>query len=204
MKPLAKPTILFVRHAEIADNKEKRLPGWQDQPLDAHGEAEAQKTAAKVAEFPVKHIYTSPLKRSAKTAQIIAKKIGVSVTPTNGLLPWNYGEIAGKPDNEENRAKLDALQKNPETKAPGGESFADYADRRFFPTVAKMREYVKKNPSHALVASTHSRNLLALKHALGDKSKPVPVDKHAFPNASIWKAEFSDNYPNGFKLTEVN
>jgi broad specificity phosphatase PhoE len=203
MKKLSNPTILFVRHAEIPDNKEKILPGWQDQPLAPTGETEAQKTAAKLSEYPIKHIYTSPLKRAAKTAQIVAKKTKSTVTATNGLLPWNYGKIAGQPDNKENQAKLKALQESPETKSPDGESFADYADRRFYPTVAKMREYVTKNPTEALVASTHSRNLLALKHALGDKSKPVEVDKHGIPNASVWKAEFNDSYPNGFKLTEV-
>ena len=203
MKQLANPTIFFVRHGQNADNKADVLPGWKNDPLDAHGKQEAEQAANKLDAYPISHIYTSPLSRAKQTASAIASKTGAATTTTNGLLPWNYGDIAGKPNDEKNQQALRQLQESPETPSPNGESFADYTDRRFFPAVQKMRDYVEQKPNAALVAVTHSRNLLALRHALGDKSKPIEVDKSEFPNASVWKAEFNDSFPNGYRLSEV-
>jgi broad specificity phosphatase PhoE len=202
-KTLSNPTIFFVRHPEIVDNKENILPGWQDQKLDPKGLKQGEEEAKKLKGQPIAHIYTSPLQRATQNATILARATGAAITTTHGLLPWNYGEIAGKPNDKENQAKLQQFQDNPDRPTPGGESFNDYTEGRFYPTVAKMRAYVEANPDKALIASTHSRNLLALKHALGDKAKPIPVDKDEFPNASIWKVEFNKSFPNGFKIAEV-
>lgn len=203
MKNLPNPTIFFVRHGEIADNKNDILPGWRNDALDSKGVAEASKAADKLTDYPIAHIYTSPLKRASQGAAVISKKTGAAVTPTEGLLPWNYGDIAGQPNNAENKKKLETYQNSPDTKTPNGESFNEYSSDRFFPAVDKMRAYVKAHPDAALVASTHSRNMLAVKHALGDKAAPISVDKSQVPNSSILKAEFNDKFPNGFKLSEV-
>lgn len=203
MKKLSNPTLIFIRHGEVKDNTKNVLPGWHDEPLDQTGAAEAAATAKKIDEYPIAHIYTSDMKRAAKTAEIIAKATGAAVTKTSALRPWNYGDIAGQPNNKENQRKLEELQSQPDVPAPGGESFNDYSEGRFFPAVKKLRAYAESHPNAATVVVTHSRNLLALKHALGDKSQPISVDKNEFENAGAWKVEFNPKFANGFKLSEI-
>jgi len=68
-------TIGFVRHGVTAWNKEGRAQGSSDIPLDDEGIAMAQHVAKRFAEEQWDVIYTSPLIRAKKTAEIIAERV---------------------------------------------------------------------------------------------------------------------------------
>lgn len=66
--------LLFVRHAETTANAEGRFQGHADYSLSARGQAQAQLLHSRflLEELAPTHLYSSPLKRCAETAEIIA------------------------------------------------------------------------------------------------------------------------------------
>lgn len=67
-------TIGFVRHGVTAWNKEGRAQGTTDVPLDDEGIEMAEHAANRIQYEEWDVIYTSPLIRAKKTAEIIAEK----------------------------------------------------------------------------------------------------------------------------------
>ena len=64
--------LILVRHGETDLNRDGRILGLTDAPLNATGRAQARAVAAPLtAELPFK-MYTSPLARALETAQIVA------------------------------------------------------------------------------------------------------------------------------------
>lgn len=68
-------TFGFVRHGVTAWNKEKRAQGSSDIPLDEEGIAMAERVAERLAGEQWDIIYTSPLLRAKKTAEIIEERL---------------------------------------------------------------------------------------------------------------------------------
>ena len=70
--------IYLVRHGETEWNRLRLLQGQTDIPLSEEGAEEIRRQAMRLKEigFQVDHIVTSPLKRAAQTAQILADIIG--------------------------------------------------------------------------------------------------------------------------------
>lgn len=89
-------TIGFVRHGVTAWNKEGRAQGSSDIPLDDEGIAMAEYVAKRLAREQWDVVYTSPLIRAKKTAEIIAeRKPGVSLLEDNRLREFGGGLIEG-------------------------------------------------------------------------------------------------------------
>lgn len=89
-------TIGFVRHGVTAWNKEGRAQGSSDIPLDEEGIAMAEYVAKRLIEEQWDVIYTSPLIRAKKTAEIIsASKPGVLLLEDNRLREFGGGLIEG-------------------------------------------------------------------------------------------------------------
>lgn len=89
-------TLIFVRHGQTAWNKEERFRGRTDLPLNETGLAQAAAVARRVAaEYRPAAILSSPLQRSVQTAEAIARPLGLTVLPEDGLLDLDYGDFAG-------------------------------------------------------------------------------------------------------------
>lgn len=67
-------TIGFIRHGVTAWNKEGRAQGTTDVPLDEEGIQMAERVASRMEHEEWDVIYTSPLIRAKRTAEIIAQK----------------------------------------------------------------------------------------------------------------------------------
>jgi len=63
----------LVRHGQTSWNRENRIQGHSDIPLDEIGLSQAQRVGAAFAEMPVRALFTSWLARSQQTAQAIAQ-----------------------------------------------------------------------------------------------------------------------------------
>ncbi len=89
-------TIGFVRHGVTSWNKEGRAQGSSDIPLDDEGIAMAEHVAKRFAEEQWDVIYTSPLIRAKKTAEIIAARTpGITLLEDNRLREFGGGLIEG-------------------------------------------------------------------------------------------------------------
>ncbi|EEF22144.1 phosphoglycerate mutase, putative, partial [Ricinus communis] len=69
--------ILAIRHGETAWNREGRLQGHLNLPLNALGERQAERLGAALADEPIDAIYSSDLDRAAVTARHLAAPHGL-------------------------------------------------------------------------------------------------------------------------------
>ena len=76
--------IYFVRHGMTEWNKQFRYQGSTDIPLCEEGERQAERAAQRLTQLRGTTVISSPLKRSLRTAEIIAKELG-----TSGVEVWN-------------------------------------------------------------------------------------------------------------------
>lgn len=92
--------IFLARHGQNEDNVNGILNGHRDEPLTAVGEDQAHTTAAyiKESQLTFDKVYSSPLKRAYRTAEIICKDIGMSkLEIENDLIERDFGNMTGEP-----------------------------------------------------------------------------------------------------------
>src|SRR5205814_370445 len=142
--------ILLVRHGESALIAERRFQGQLETPLSRIGLRQAELTARRLARphdapaLPVptgnpREIAHSPLRRSAETADAIARAMitgglaAGAVRPESGFMEIGQGAWEGLQASEVSTrfgAELAAWRRRPtEAWAPGGESLPVVADR---------------------------------------------------------------------------
>ncbi len=92
-----KMKIYLFRHGETDWNKERRLQGQSDIPLNDYGRALAEETAAALSGISFDKAFCSPLRRAAETAEIIAGKSSHSLFPIadERLMEIHFGQYEG-------------------------------------------------------------------------------------------------------------
>ncbi|MBX4188401.1 MAG: histidine phosphatase family protein, partial [Candidatus Doudnabacteria bacterium] len=88
--------LIFVRHGETEFNKHKQVMGQRiDALLDEKGLEQAHEVLPKLPkEFVL--IYSSPLKRAAQTAQVIADYFDKNIEIRKELMERDFGSLSGK------------------------------------------------------------------------------------------------------------
>lgn len=88
--------IYFVRHGETDWNKERKIQGQVDIPLNEFGRHLARETAKGLKDVPFDVCFTSPLGRARETAQIILQGRDVPILEDKRILEMNFGVLEGK------------------------------------------------------------------------------------------------------------
>lgn len=139
--------LVMVRHGETDFNRERRVQGHLDVPLNATGMAQARAIAQRLASFPLVHCVASDLARAADTARQIAARHGLDVEFTPDLREAHLGVLQGRLYDESShilRLEADDVPHNDiRTGPPGGESLLDVRRRaqRF------VRQLTKRAPT---------------------------------------------------------
>ena len=95
--PLDKAThIIAIRHGETAWNRETRIQGHRDIPLNAVGLAQAQRVAQALQGEAIDAIYSSDLSRARQTAEAIAATTGAPLQLDAGLRERAFGVFEGQ------------------------------------------------------------------------------------------------------------
>jgi len=92
--------IYLARHGQDLDNAHGILNGLRDQPLSDKGIEQAKEVSSRIKETGIRfdHIYTSPLQRAYKTAEIIADTLGAEKPePLTDLIERDFGTMTGQP-----------------------------------------------------------------------------------------------------------
>ncbi len=151
-----KTRVILVRHGQTAWNRDERIRGRSDIPLDETGLEQARATARYIAaRWPLTAVYASPLQRAMDTARAIAAAQGLEAQPLDGLLDLSFGEWEGLPIPEVQTRYPDLWQAwmtAPHTvHFPGGESLDDIRER----SMAALRDVVGRHPGETVALVAH-------------------------------------------------
>lgn len=190
--------LYLARHGETVWNIEARVQGWGDSPLTEKGIRQAQALADRLADIPLVAVYSSDLGRAIHTAEIVARRHGLSVQPLPAFREMSWGEWEGMTSEEMQESAPDTwaafVQKGRDelaggdndweatTPIPGGETIADSA-KRFY---AGLDQVIAAHPGAddcALVVSHGGALRLAFTHAL--KLRPVMHRRFHLDNTGL-------------------
>lgn len=89
-------TIILTRHGHVEWHAPERFRERADLPLTEHGVEQARAASRRIgAMWQVTAVYTSPMRRSRRTAQIIAKPLGLRAQAMDAMTDIDYGEWQG-------------------------------------------------------------------------------------------------------------
>jgi broad specificity phosphatase PhoE len=125
--------IYVARHGETTWNAEMRIQGRSDPGLTSRGEAQSLALLGELRDQPISAIYTSTLQRSIRTAEPIARHLGLVIQKRPELDEINFGVLEGKtlPEMDEvARHEWEEFRVNRlRYRIPGAESYLDVANR---------------------------------------------------------------------------
>ena len=154
--------IWLVRHGQTDWNTQRRIQGHTPTELNATGRAQAELLADWLFETrrrsPFAAIYSSDLPRAARTAEIIADKLGLPVSCTPQLRERNLGEFEGKTWEEIRTIRAavgNRIVENGDladwTGVPGVET-----DQQLWQRVSKILETIwQQHPGRDILAVSH-------------------------------------------------
>lgn len=119
-------TLYIVRHGQTDWNREGRIQGNTDNPLNATGQAQAEDVGSQLGEVSLDYVYPSGLTRAIQTAEAIAGE--TPVTPDPRLNERSRGIYEGRiaaEVNDEFRPRFRSLDDDMD----GGESLRSIAAR---------------------------------------------------------------------------
>lgn len=146
-------TLVLVRHATTAATGSK-LGGRTDARLDEGGRAQAAAVADRLAELPLRAVYSSPLPRTMETAAAVAAPHHLEVSEHAGLLEMDYGRWTDRPLKPLLRTKLwPVIQSRPSlVRFPEGEAMRAAQVR----AVDAVEEIVAAHRRAAVAAVSHA------------------------------------------------
>lgn len=118
-KPANAVPFLFLRHGQTQTNVRGLLAGSTDVTLTDQGIREAERAADLLADTDIGIVCSSPLQRAWHTAEIVAARHDLPVTPIDDLRERCWGELEGK--------AFPSDLGNPQP--PGGEALEQYVAR---------------------------------------------------------------------------
>jgi broad specificity phosphatase PhoE len=148
-------TLLVVRHAQTQSNVTGRYMGWIDEDLSEKGVWQAEQLSRRLSHWPITAVYSSPLKRATRTAEIIALPHSLSVQRLDELGEVRIGAWEGM-FVEEIVAKFSSLwrewKRDPsDIQVPGGESLAQVQQR----VIAAFQSITQANQGQQVLMVTH-------------------------------------------------
>lgn len=161
--------VILVRHGQTRLNRLPSFRGRTEIPLDEKGLRQAEATGRRIAAtWPVKAVYSSPLRRALQTAEAIARPLGLEAQPHPGLNDVDFGAWEALPFQEvQTRWPQEARQwiTQPQRLAiPDGETLAACRER----VTAAFGELLARHPEEWIVVVGHNvTNRLLLLAALG-------------------------------------
>lgn len=125
--------LVVVRHGETAWNRDTRIQGHTDIPLNERGLWQATRTGLALREEGVVAVYSSDLLRASRTAQAIAEACEVPLHFDEQLRERHFGRFEGLTHDEILAQSPEEgrrwRERDPEYGPQGGETLQDFYDR---------------------------------------------------------------------------
>ena len=199
--PLDCSTRIFaIRHGETAWNRETRIQGQLDIPLNDRGLAQARRVAHALAGEPLAAVYTSDLARARQTAEAIAAETGRPLQLDPGLRERAFGRFEGQTWAEiGERWPEDARrwrQREVDFAPGGGETLTVFYAR----CIDAVERLARAHPGEAIVIVAHGGVMDCLYRA-GSRLPLQAARSWTLGNATINRLLYSDE---GFSLVGWN
>ena len=174
--------LLLARHGQSVSNAVRRFQGMQDVALSELGARQAEALGLAIRRLRIAAVYTSPLERARRTAEIAAAGLGVPLTPVHDLRELSLGDWEGRTVEE-----IRALPGDPYEQwvrdpvaclPPGAEPLPEVQAR----VVSAMADIAARHPNgQQVLVVCHGGVISAyLAHCLG------------LPLSSIWRLTLSN------------
>jgi len=153
---------LFVfRHAETTDNRREIFSGWRDPKLTLKGLEQAQEVAEQLRQEKIDYAFTSHLKRTRKTLEIVLEtRPDVPVFIDDRLIERCYGLLQGKSKRkvaEERPEWFAQVHRGYDFPPPEGESLR-MVENRTLPFLVQLEAWLRQNRGNVAI-SCHGNSL---------------------------------------------
>lgn len=173
--------LYLVRHGETDWNAQGILMGQADIPLNAHGIQQAKVLRDKIAQqgLGFDAVYSSPLQRTAETAQIITPDSPIIYLDV--LKERGAGQFQGGSSEKLFNSEIDFLDIKLNSGAFGVEPIQDFHNR----AMVFLLDLPKFHPKNAKILVVTSNGLM--KRLVSIITKTSPEDIPNFHNAEIYE-----------------
>lgn len=138
--------LYLVRHGETEWNRQRRIQGLTDIPLNDIGREQARLTGMLLTRRPITRVVSSPLGRARETAEIISAELGLGEPELrDAFVERNYGAAEGLDFHEIDVRYPDGVE------VPGRESREDVAAR----VIPALQSLAAEHPGEAIVVVSH-------------------------------------------------
>jgi probable phosphoglycerate mutase len=159
--------VLLVRHGQNDWVNKNRLAGWTPGVhLNEEGQKQVKELGQRLANQPIKAIYSSPLERCMETAVALAQPHDLTVNELEAVGEVRYGDWEGKKIKKLAKQKAwFAVQHYPSRfRFPNGESFPEVQKR----AVDAIETLTSQHPKEMIVIVSHADLIkMVLAHYLG-------------------------------------
>lgn len=176
--------VCIIRHGETDWNKDGRIQGQLDIPLNKTGRAQAVAMAANAVHFSFDALYSSDLERAIETARALAHYNKLNIQTLAQLRERHFGKFQGL-------YKAEAPEQYPEAFAlyeardlnydfETGENLTQFSQR----VIAIFNELVKHHPNQQIAVVCHAGPLdIMYRQAT---SRPLHTERDfAIPNSAL-------------------
>jgi broad specificity phosphatase PhoE len=168
-------TLLLARHGETDWNRELRIQGHADPPLNDLGRRQAHELAERLAALELDALYSSDLRRARETAEIVATAHGLDVRLDPALREFDTGNWTGLTRDE-------ILARFPGVERHDGETREQLSER----VLAALRKIVAAHPGEQVLVVSHGGSLRAVWHHAGG----APTER--LENCAVFRIAFED------------
>lgn len=165
--------LILISHGQAVQREGNQVFGWwADMPLSALGRQQALLIGECLKNnFDIQALYTSPLKRTQETADIVRDIVKVIPATEHALRELDSGQLAHLSYEEAQAQFPEAV--NEGHQIPGGESYNDMHQR----VAWVINRLVKNAPDQQIACITHGGPIVAylrafMGYAPQDKNKP--------------------------------
>lgn len=178
-------TLAFIRHGQTDWNKEGRLQGSSDIPLNDTGREQAHAAVEMLSSWSWDAVVSSPLMRARETAQIVADGLGLPLGAAyDELVERDYGPLEGMSDRE-------VMARWPDRRYPGAETLDD--------VVARCLDGLMKIDS-----DYPDRNVVVVCHGTIMKYTLIRLTGHPIEVVENGSVSAIERHGDGWKVLTVN
>ena len=171
-------------------NKNKRIQGWTDIPMNKTGIREAEHLAEKVRTIPVDAIYSSPLQRAYQTAEIISRYHKKSIISVDALKEAGFGVFEG--------LKWEELMSHPliTGRHEGNDRFHDRTGEGesihdvYLRTSSAIDDLVHKHQNESILIVSHGLAIKTIAYHAGIVSRDQ-IEQIEIKNAQLYHLDYN-------------